>query len=74
MTRLSDDDALRLLKDAMPPMHAESAPAHDLWPDIERRVRTHRRPPSVVDWLLLAAAVTACVIYPSAAFVPLLHF
>jgi hypothetical protein len=73
MTRLSDQDALRLLRDAMPPMQDASTSA-DLWPAVTARIQTPRRPPSAIDWLLLAAAVTACVLYPSAAFVPLLHF
>lgn len=73
MTRLSDEDALRLLRDAMPPVE-DASPGADLWPHVARRVRTRPHPPSAIDWLLLAAAITACVIYPSAAFVPLIHF
>lgn len=73
MTRMSDEDALRLLREAMPAMN-DVSPATDLWPHVRRKVQAPVPAPSALDWLLLAATVAACVIYPSAALVPLLHF
>ena len=73
MTRMTDDDALRILRDAMRPAH-HSAGAPDAWPRVERRLQTPRQAPTTTDWLLIAAAIALCLIYPSAVIMPLMHF
>ena len=73
MTRMRDDDALRLLREAMlPAEHTAAAP--DVWPRIDRRLRMPTHAPTTADWLLIAAAIALCLIYPSAVIMPLMHF
>lgn len=73
MTRLSDDDMLRMLREALPPP-AGTAPSADLWPGVRGRVGHGSPPPTATDWILIALVAGACLLQPGAALVPLFHF
>ena len=73
MSRLSDDDVLRLLREALPPP-AVTSPRSDLWPGVHRHVQRGSAKPSRTDWILMVLVAAACLLQPSAALVPLFHF
>jgi len=73
MNRLSDEQALELLRDALPAYGAGGPPA-DLWPRVRHRIdRAADRPPAG-DWVLAAALVLLCLLRPSLMGILLLHF
>lgn len=74
MSPLSDERLLQLLRAELPALR-DQAPASDLWPRVQRRVRQGSAPrPSPVDWILVAVVVISCALRPSAIAVLLFHF
>ena len=64
----------QLLRESLPPIHADGAgPARDLWPAMLKRLEN--RPSAVpwFDWALLAALAAWLVFYPEAIPVLLYH-
>jgi hypothetical protein len=73
MNQLSDERALELLRAAMPAVGADR-PLDDLWPRVRRRIDRRPVPPSMLDWILVAAVALLCLMRPSLAGILLLHF
>ena len=73
MTRCSHDEALRLLREALPPP-GETSPATDLWPTVLRRVHAGSPAPTPADWILMTVVGALCLLQPSAALVFLIYF
>ena len=64
-----DEDRIKqLLRQALPPVDADAAPARDLWPAMLRRLdsaaQTHRTQPWF-DWALLAALIVFILAFPA---------
>ena len=59
----ADEDLTRWLRRAVPPLGAE-APRRDLWPDLQVRLESGRRPLSWVDWAIAAAAAAGIATQP----------
>ncbi len=72
MSILSDDQALDLLRNAMP-VEPDRNPA-DLWPRVRQRIDRGSTPPAVADWVLVAALVLLCLMSPSLSAFLFLHF
>lgn len=72
MSTLSDEDALALLRAALPV--AAPPPAADLWPQVRRRIDRGTSPALASDWLLAVAIALLCLLNPSLAGILLLHF
>ena len=73
MKRFSDDDLVRLLRDAVPAPPASDAPAPP-WTRLRANLSVPRRRPSPSDWILAGAIVVMCAVQPSAIRVLLFHF
>ena len=74
MTRLSDEEALELLREAMPAMEGPDGPIADLWPSVKRRIDRGISPPPTADWLLAVALAVLCLLRPAVVGLLLLHF
>lgn len=70
-----------LLRQAVPPVHAESGPEHDLWPAVRRKLNTAparnaaARQPALwiwFDWALLAGLAVVLASFPAS--IPLLLY
>jgi hypothetical protein len=72
MNRLSDDEALELLRAAMPV--DRKSPPIDLWPRVRRRIDRGVTPPPASDLVLVLLVALLCVLRPSLVGVLLLHF
>lgn len=73
MTWLSDEETIRLLREAVPPLE-ETSPEADLWPSVRGQVQAGSPAPTIADWILMAIVAALCLLQPSAALVPLFHF
>ena len=74
MTRMTDDRARELLRDALPVPEWEHDGTADLWPRVRRRIDEGHNPPPAVDWVLAMAMVALCLLQPSLLGILLLHF
>lgn len=74
MTRLTDEKALELLRDAMPAPEGGDGLVADLWPRMRRRINQGSSPPPAADWVLALALAALCLLRPSLVGVLLLHF
>ena len=72
MSTLSDDEAIELLRAAMP--LERRLPPDDLWPQIRRRIDHTPHSAQTSDWLLVLALALLCLLHPSLAGLLLLHF
>jgi hypothetical protein len=73
MTRLSDDEIVRLVRKSLSPS-PEGAPASDLWLQIRQRIEHGAPPPAPWEWALTAVVVLACLLQPAVLRVVLLNF
>jgi len=73
MKRFSDDDLVRLLRDAVPAPPASDGPAPP-WTRLRATLSVPRRRPSASEWVLAGAIVVVCAMQPSAIRVLLFHF
>jgi hypothetical protein len=69
---LSDEDALELLRTAMPA--PRNGVAADLWPEVHRRIEAGHAAPPASDWLIVIALAVLCALQPSLIGILLLHF
>jgi hypothetical protein len=74
MTELTDDQAIRLLREAMPVLDAARQPEADLWPRVRHRIERRTSPLPTADWILALVLVGLCLLRPSLLGVLLLHF
>lgn len=72
MSMLSDDEALDLLRNAMP-VERDRNPA-DLWPRVRQRIDRGSTPPAIAEWVLVAALALLCLVRPSLSAILFLHF
>lgn len=73
MTELSDERALELLREALPPFRGDR-PLENVWPRVRRQIDRGPLPPSLLDWMLVAAVALMCLLQPSLAGILMLHF
>lgn len=73
MTRLSDEQAVELLRRALPASSGRD-PRTDLWPRVRDGVETRSQAPTLTDWILVAAVAVFCLVRPSALSLILFHF
>jgi hypothetical protein len=73
MTRPSDDETLRFLREVLAAPAIEP-PAADLWPRVIDRIERGSRPATAADWILLTLVAMLCLLQPSAIRVLLFHF
>jgi hypothetical protein len=60
---LNDQDLVRTLRSALPPVAMPEPPSRDLWPHVVERAR--QRPSwSAADWSAAAAVVIALLMFP----------
>jgi hypothetical protein len=72
MTRLTEDEFLRLVRGGLSPAH-HNPPDTDLWLNVRDRIERGAPLPTVSDWVLTFAVVALCVIQPAVFGVLLLH-
>ena len=68
---MTDQELIRLLKTAVPPT-ARHAPASDLWPVVEARVRARPKSSAVDIWIAIVT-VLLLVLFPRAAWLIAYH-
>jgi hypothetical protein len=73
MTQMSDERALELLRAALPPLRADR-PLETVWPRVRQEIDRGPLPPSLLDWMLVAAVALMCLLQPSLAGILMLHF
>lgn len=72
MTRLSDEEVVRLVRKGLGPAQATSTDA-DLWPQVREQIERGAPLPTVSDWLLTLAVIGLCLIQPAVFGILLLH-
>jgi hypothetical protein len=74
MTTLTDRRVIELVRGALPVPDVPTDPTAELWPSVRRRIVQRPAAPSVLDWVLAAAAGLACLLHPSLVGLLFLHF
>jgi hypothetical protein len=74
MTELTDEQAIALLREAMPLVDSAYEPEADLWPRVRSRIGKRTSPPPTADWVLAVVLIGLCLLRPSLLGVLLLHF
>jgi hypothetical protein len=72
MSTLSDDDAVELLRNALPAELDRIPP--ELWSRMRQRIDRGSNAPAIADWVLVAALVLLCLVRPSLSGLLFLHF
>jgi len=72
MTNQRDETMIRLLREAMPPIHRYTA-TDDLWPRVRAGLYPAAPPLSTTEWILVAAVMLSCLLQPATISVLLFH-
>lgn len=62
----SEDRMKELLRQAVPPVDADSEPARDLWPLLLKRLDERSAAPTWFDWALIAGLLALAGLFPTA--------
>ena len=72
MTRLSDEDVVRLVRKGLSRAHHTSLDA-DLWFQVRERIEHGAPPPAPWEWALTAVVALVCLLHPAVLSVLLLN-
>jgi hypothetical protein len=73
MTRLSDDETVRSLREAL--SGSGVTPPHtDLWPTVRQQIDRGAPAPTITDWIFITLVAIGCLLQPAAVLVPLFDF